>query len=317
MRTSVYVTERWRVIVSLLVTLLGLAACQDLPEEQKLFVPEFDAQRAYALLQKQVDFGPRVPGTPAHAQCLQFLEDSLKAYADGVQRQSFDYTIHKTGETVRLTNLISSFGAAPGPRILLAAHWDSRPWADQDPDTANHNRPIPGANDGASGVAVLLEIARILKQNPPPVGVDIVLFDGEDLGSEGYPDTYAAGAKYFAQNKSVNYAPYLGILLDMIGDRDLQIYKEVNSVRYAPAVVDLVWNYAARLGIANFYNTARHEVTDDHLPLLKVGIPIIDLIDFDYPYWHTMHDTPDKCSPESLEKVGRVVLAVIYNPPAL
>ncbi|MDQ7051613.1 MAG: M28 family peptidase [candidate division KSB1 bacterium] len=198
----------------------------------------------------------------------------------------------------------------------MAAHWDSRPWADQDPDSANHNKPVPGANDGASGVAVLLEIARVLKQNPPPVGVDIVLFDGEDLGSEGYPDTYAAGAQYFAQKKSVHYAPYLGILLDMIGDRELQIYREANSVRYAPAVVDLVWNYAARLGISNFYNPVRHEVFDDHVPLLNVGIPCIDLIDFDYPYWHTVHDTPDKCSPESLEKVGRVVLAVIYNPPA-
>ncbi len=311
------VLNRWYGSVLLLAVGIGLTACQDRPQERELMVPDFDAQRAYRLLQKQVEFGPRVPGTPAHEQCLQFLEDSLKAFADVVKRQSFDYTIHKTGETVRLTNLISSFGTEPGPRILLAAHWDSRPWADQDPDTANHNKPIPGANDGASGVAVLLEIARVLKNHPPPVGVDIVFFDGEDLGSEGYPDTYAAGAQYFAKNKSVHYSPFLGILLDMIGDRDLQIYREVNSVRYAPAVVDLVWNYAARLGISSFYPESRHEVMDDHVPLLRVGIPCINIIDFDYPYWHTLQDTPDKCSAESLAEVGRVVLAVIYNPPAL
>ncbi len=305
---------RWGLVAAGL-SLISLWGCNDQPKQQKLVVPDFNAQRAFALLEKQVAFGPRVPGTRAHAQCLQFLEDSLKAFADAVQRQNFTYTVHRTGEEVKLTNLIASFGTKPGPRILLAAHWDSRPWADQDPDSSNHNKPIPGANDGASGVAVLLEVARVLKTNPPPVGVDIALFDGEDLGSEGFPDTYSAGAKYFARNKSANYVPFLGILLDMVGDRDLQIYKEINSVRYAPAVVDFVWNYAARLGIGSFVHQQRHEITDDHLPLLEVGIPCIDLIDFDYPYWHTVQDTPDKCSPQSLRDVGRVVLAVVYNPP--
>ncbi len=293
---------------------LLLWSCKDEPLPP-LQIPPFDAERAYRLLEQQVAFGPRVPGTEAHARCLQFLEDSMKVYADRVQRQSFDYTIDRTGETVRLTNLISSFGLEAGPRILLAAHWDSRPWADRDPDSTNRKLPIPGANDGASGVAVLLEIARILKQHPPPVGVDIVFFDGEDLGTEGYSETYAAGARYFARKKDVRYNPFIGILLDMVGDSDLQIYKEINSVRYAPAVVDLVWSYAARLGIDVFINEPRHEVADDHVPLLQAGIPCIDIIDFDYPYWHTVHDTPDKCSPASLEKVGKVVLAVVYNPP--
>ncbi|RMD98175.1 MAG: M28 family peptidase [Calditrichaeota bacterium] len=303
-------------IFSVLLILLGgmLFSCQKKPAAP-LRVPDFDAGYAYRMLVKQVEFGPRVPGTRPHELCLQFLEDSLKKYADKVVRQSFDYTVQKTGQTVRLTNLIGSFGLKPGPRVLLAAHWDSRPWADQDPDSANRNKPIPAANDGASGVAVLLEIARILKATPPAIGVDIVFFDGEDLGSSGYPETYAAGSQYFAKHKDIHYNPFLGILLDMVGDKDLRIYKEVNSVRYAPAVVDVVWNYAARLNISSFINETRHEISDDHVPLLKAGIPCIDLIDFDYPYWHTLEDTPDKCSPQSLEKVGKVVLAVVYNPP--
>lgn len=302
-------------IIYILPFFLLLLSCQEKPLPP-LRVPAFDAARAFKDLEAQVAFGPRVPGSPAHANCLQFMEDTLKAYASSVRRQKFMHTIAKTGEQVELTNLISSFGMKRGRRILLAAHWDSRPWADQDPDTTNHSKPVPGANDGASGVAVLLEVARVLKREAPPVGVDIVFFDGEDLGTSGYSDTYANGARYFAAKKNVRYAPYLGILLDMVGDRQLTLYKEAYSNRLAPAVVDVVWSYANRLGIDAFKNEVRHEVADDHVPLLDAGIPCIDIIDFDYPYWHTLQDIPENCSPASLEKVGKVVLAVVYNPPS-
>lgn len=299
-----------RLIFYLLVLNFG---CADKPLPP-LKVPPFDAARAFADLEAQVEMGPRVPNTSPHEACLQYLQDTLATYANSIRLQKFTHLVQKTGERVALTNIISSFGPNSGPRILLAAHWDSRPWADQDPDSANHLKPVPGANDGASGVAVLLEVGRILKKLPPPVGVDIVLFDGEDLGTSGAAQTYASGSRYFAQNKNLKYAPYLGILLDMIGDRDLTVYKEAISDRMAPGVVDLVWSYAGRLGLSEFKAEVRHEVADDHVPLLEVGIPCIDLIDFDYPYWHTVDDLPDKCSPASLEKIGRLVLAVIYNP---
>lgn len=275
--------------------------------------PPFDSANAYELLVRQCAFGPRVPGTAAHDSCLGFLESHLKQLAGNIARQSFAHTIEKTGQEVTLTNLIASFNLPASDRVLLCAHWDSRPWADQDADTSNHRRPIPGANDGASGVAVLLEISRVLKATPPPVGVDVVLFDGEDIGAAGRSATFAAGSRYFASQKDARYNPRYGILLDMVGDRDLNLYKEGNSVRYAPEVVNRVWDVARRLGIAEFQFEQRYDVADDHVPLLNAGIPCIDLIDFDYPHWHTVEDTPDKCSPESLEKVGRVVLAAIYN----
>jgi hypothetical protein len=283
-------------------------------KQSPLQVPVFDGARAYDLLVKQYNFGPRVPDTPAHTACREFLVNELQAHADRVVEQSFEHYNEGMKKTVRLTNIVASFGMAAGQRILLGAHWDSRPWADQDPDPSNHTQPVPGANDGASGVAVLLEIARVLKATPPPVGVDIVLFDGEDAGLRGQNETYLAGSRYFARNKDVRYNPMMGILLDMVGDADLQLYKEGHSMRYASGVVDRVWSLAARLDVHEFVASEKHEVIDDHLPLLEAGIPMIDIIDFDYPYWHTVADTPDKCSAQSLEKVGRVVLAAVYNP---
>ncbi len=278
-----------------------------------LNTPPFDAAYAFEMLKQQCAFGPRTPGTAAHDSCLNFLESQLKQSAASVVRQTFSHTIDKTRQEVVLTNLIASFNLAAVDRVLLCAHWDTRPWADQDPDTANHDKPIVGANDGASGVAVLLEIARTLQATPPPAGVDLVLFDGEDLGTAGSSETYATGARYFASQKDSRYNPRYGILLDMVGDRNLNLYKEGNSVRYSADVVNRVWGLAQRLGISEFISEQRYEVADDHVPLLNAGIPCIDLIDFDYPHWHTLADTPDKCSPESLEKVGRVLLAAVYN----
>jgi len=298
--------------IFLLLLPLLFSACAKKP--QPLTLLPFNGQSAYALLVKQCDFGPRVPDTPAHDSCRVFLGEELKKYADQVAEQTFDEYLPGLQKTVKLTNIIASFDLKATQRILLCAHWDSRPWADQDSDTSKHRRPILGANDGASGVAVLLEIAKTLKSSPPPVGVDIILFDGEDAGLSGQNDTYLAGSRYFARTKDARFNPMMGILLDMVGGANLQLYKEVNSVNYAGAVVDRVWNLAARLGVTEFIPTPKHQVTDDHIPLLNVGIPVIDIIDFDYAYWHTAGDTPDKCSAASLEKVGRVVLAAVYNP---
>jgi len=306
--------SRYQHFFCFITLLIFLSACGKKPQPSLTILP-FNGASAYELLVKQCDFGPRVPATPAHDQCREFLAAGLKQYADQVAEQAFEEYLAGLKKNVKLTNIIASFNLAATQRVLLCAHWDSRPWADQDPDTSRRRQPILGANDGASGVAILLEVAKTLKRTPPPVGVDIIFFDGEDAGLSGQNDTYLAGSRYFARNKDVRFNPIMGILLDMVGGANLQIYKEIHSVNYAGAVVDRVWNLAAQLGVAEFIPSAKHEVIDDHIPLLNAGIPVVDVIDFDYAYWHTTGDTPDKCSAQSLEKVGRVVLAAVYNPP--
>jgi hypothetical protein len=204
---------------------LLFSACDKAPH-QSLQVLPFNGQAAYELLVKQCDFGPRVPDTPAHDQCRQLLVTELQKYADRVAEQKFEEHLAALNKTIQLTNIIASFDMAAKQRILLCAHWDSRPWADQDSDSSKRRQPVPGANDGASGVAILLEVAKVLKSTPPPVGVDIILFDGEDAGISGQSDTYLAGSRYFARNKEVRYNPTMAILLDMVGGANLQLYKE-------------------------------------------------------------------------------------------
>ena len=275
-------------------------------------VPEFDGERAFEYLKKQCAFGPRHPGSQGHRECLTYMVGELRGSADVVTKQPFRLIDPKSGQTHPVNNVIASFGDQ-GNRILLCAHWDTRPWADSDPDPANWNTPIIGANDGASGVAVLLELANILKQHPPPRGVDIVLFDGEDSGLQGRDETWCQGSRYFAQNKRPGYFPEYAILLDFVGDRDLHFPVEANSMRYAPDLVDRVWSKAEALGLPAFDRSIGFEMIDDHLELLKVGIPAIDIIDFDYPYYHTLEDTEDKCSPESLEIIGTLLVHLIYE----
>jgi len=276
-------------------------------------VPEFDENSAYNYLLKQCDFGPRNPGSEGHEKCLHFLTSELRKYADNVKEQKFRYPLRKGEEPVTMTNVIANFNSRNPDRILLFAHWDTRPWADMDPDPAKHDTPIIGANDGASGVAILLEIARLIHMKAPPYGIDILLVDGEDYGSYGDNDSWAIGSREFARNKSPNYRPRYGILLDLVGDRNLEIYIERFSYRYAPHIVDKIWARAEELGVVEFIPEPKFEVMDDHVRLMEAGIPCVDIIDFDYEYWHTVEDTPDKCSAGSLGKVGRVVTSVIYE----
>lgn len=274
--------------------------------------PEFDGQRAFSYLLELCQFGPRYPGSAGHQKAKKYLLDKLSFYANLVKTQDFVYSDEEKKIRLELTNIIASFYPEKKDRVILCAHWDTRPVADQDPDTNLRSKPILGANDGASGVAVLLEIARIISQRKPKWGVDMVIFDGEDGGSEGDLNDFCLGSKHFAQNKG-DYQPKFGILLDMVGDKDLTIYKEGYSTRYANEIVDLVWAGAKSLGLSCFRDSIKHFVYDDHVPLLSAGIPCIDLIDFDYPYWHTTRDTPDKCSPESMQKIGELLLEVLYH----
>ena len=291
------------------------------PPEQKIVqsqpqVPTFDEQRAFSYLTAQTDFGPRNPGSAGHEQCLEYLATEMKKSADVVNLQHFTHTGYD-GTAIKMTNIIASFNVQSTTRILLLAHWDTRPRADQDKNPKKQNRPILGANDGASGVAVLLEIARHLKETPPSVGIDILFDDGEDYGKESDLDNYFLGARYFATHLPTGYRPAFGILLDMVGDKDLEIDREQNSVVAARDIVDLVWSTARALGVTQFSNLDQY-VTDDHIPLNEAGIKTIDIIDLHYPdisnrYWHTTEDTPDKCSPESLGAVGKVLMYVVYN----
>ena len=268
----------------------------------------FDPQRAYRDLVRQCDFGPRVPGTEAHAKCAQWLADQLRADADEVALQQF--TSRVRGKPLPLTNIVATFNPKGKRHLLFCAHWDSRPTADRDPDPAKRAAPIAGANDGASGVAVLLELARALKAHPPRQRVTIVLFDGEDYGP-GVEEMFL-GSRFFAEHYS-GPSPAWAVLVDMIGDRELRIAQEQFSLNKAPEVVHRLWAAAAGAGSPAFVRQPGPAVLDDHLPLLQRGIPCIVLIDLDYPYWHTLQDTPDKCSPESLSQVGRTLLRAIAD----
>jgi glutaminyl-peptide cyclotransferase len=294
-------------IFACIILSLNLVGCQGRPE-----IPAFDSKIAYDLLKKQCEFGPRTPNSEAHEQCEKYLFDWLAETTAICRTQKFVYCDSAMGDTLRLTNIIASFNPKNKQRLLLAAHWDCRPWADQEADSTLHNKPILGANDGASGVAILLTIARLLQQNSPPIGIDIVLFDGEDYGSDKFPERWLLGSKYFVKNLG-GYKPIGVILLDMVGDSDLRIYRENYSQINARWLNDLFWKAAEIEKASHFSPEVKHTILDDHIPFLQAGIPAIDIIDMDYQYWHTLKDTPDKCSPGSLEEVGRVVLRIIYD----
>jgi glutaminyl-peptide cyclotransferase len=279
--------------------------------------PDFSGKEAFDYLIAQTDFGPRNPGSSGHRACLDYLVGELEHFADAVNHQEFTHTGSR-GEQISLTNIIASFNLPATNRVMLCAHWDTRPWADQDKDPKKREKPIIGANDGASGVAVLLQLAKLMKQSRPPIGVDILLFDGEDLGQKNDLTNFALGSKYFAAHRSPRFNPQYGILLDMIGDEQLEIPKEPNSLRYAPEVVQYVWTTAENLGLNEFTDDTSADIYDDHIPLNEAGIKTIDLIDFNYPdhsnrYWHTSEDTPNKCSPSSLQVVGTLLVHLIYN----
>ncbi len=312
---------RWQRVLVLMLAMAMLAfavgaGCSERTPRAAEPAVVFDAARAWADLETQVAMGFRVPGTPTHREVRDWLADQLRATGATVMLQPFSHELG--GSTVQMWNIIAEIpghGPAPRERVLLAAHWDTRPTADKDPDPAKRDQPIPGANDGASGVAVLLEIARQLQAHPISRDVQVVLFDGEDYGP-GLEDMLL-GSAHYARNLP-EQKPDWGILLDMIGDTDLAIPREPYSEQHAKAVNDRVFAAARRLGylrtagMPGFVDApGAYMITDDHVPLNEVGIPTVDLIDFDYPYWHTLADTPAKCSRESLRIVGMVVLSAI------
>jgi len=275
----------------------------------------FEGKRAYAWLERQCEFGPRVPGTQAHDSCFAYLTAQLRLYAPVVETDTFYYDSPELHHQVKLMNVVAHFRPKLTQRVLFGAHWDSRPWADQDPVPAKRHMPVLGANDGASGVAVLLEMARLMAgRSQPGIGVDLVFFDGEDLGTQDNPSGFFRGSNRYVEQISNQKPPLFVVVLDMVGKKDLALHWEGNSRKMASNIVDLVWGEAKAQSVLSFRSDVRYTIYDDHIPFLTAGIPAVDLIDFDYPPWHTTHDTPDKCDPESLEGVGKVLMGLVTRP---
>jgi hypothetical protein len=273
----------------------------------------FSGTAAYGYAKTQVDFGPRVPGSPAAKLAGDWIIRQMRARADTVIVQSFTYTT-ADGKKLPLRNILARFRPELTERVLYLTHWDSRPVSESASTDAEKKMPVPGANDGASGVGMFIALGDVLKKTKPNVGVDLLFTDGEDYGEFGPPQVdVLIGAKYFATHlPSPGYKPLYGVLWDMIGDKDLRIPYEMNSFQQAPEVVSRVWQTAADLGHADvFVQESGGEITDDHIPLLNAGLRVIDVIDLTYPAHHTPQDTMDKISAKSLATVGDVATALV------
>ena len=270
----------------------------------------FDGEAALGYARAQMEFGPRIPGTEGHARMALWLDSLLRARADTVIVQAWDHVTAR-GDTLPLRNVLARFSPAVPERLLFLAHWDTRPAADG-PGSRDTTTPVPGANDGASGVAVLLGVADALQKLRPGVGVDLLFVDGEDYGVFQDSADVLIGSRYYAAHQPPGPRPLYAVLFDMVGDADLQIFQEGYSLLGAPEVVQLVWEVARDAGHgAVFQGSPRHTLTDDHMSLQRAGIRAIDVVDFDYPHWHTPDDTIDKVSARSLQVVGEVALGLV------
>lgn len=291
-------------------------------------VPNFNADSAYHYTDRQVAFGPRVPNTEAHTACGDFFVEKLQSFGAEVIEQKMDVTTYD-GKILKARNIIASYQKEKKNRVLLFAHWDTRPFADHDPDPSNHRKAIDGANDGAGACGILLEIARQTNIHPTEMGIDIIFFDAEDWGVPTFEDKYNStsgyclGSNYWAKNPHVNnYTARYGILLDMVSAPKALFFQEHYSRQYAPNIVKKVWDAAHSLGFGSrFIREPMGAIEDDHIHVIKHrNIPCIDIIDYDPnsekgfgDYWHTMEDNMSNISKQTMQMVGQTVLHVIYN----
>lgn len=290
--------------------------------------PDFNADSAYIYLQEQCDFGPRTMNSTAHDKCEKWIIKKFEQYGCKVTTQKATLNGYD-GTPLRSTNIMASYNPKATTRIMFCAHWDCRPWADNDPDSTNWHKPIVAANDAASGVGVMIELARILKGSGLELGVDFICFDAEDYGTpqwfegEDPGDTWALGAQYFANNLPEGYAPRYGILLDMVGGVGAKFYREGMSMQYAPAIVKKVWNAARQVGYGSYFpKDDGGMITDDHIPVNQTAnIPCIDVIPY-YPdcaqssfgpTWHTIADNMDNIDKNTLKAVGQTMVQVLFT----
>ncbi|RZK41452.1 MAG: M28 family peptidase [Pedobacter sp.] len=316
------------IIIACIISIF-LQACQSNPTENEekveltLVSPEFDADSAFSYVKDQVDFGPRIPSTPAHAKCAVYLEKKLKSFgAEVVVQQASVKTFD--GKTHQLKNIIATLNPKKTRRVLISAHWDTRPFSDKDPDGSNRNRTFDGANDGASGVAVILEIARQIQLKEPNVGVDFALWDIEDYGNANDPspegNTWCLGSQYWAKhNVFLGSKPIYGINLDMVGGDGAKFNMDEVSRKYASDILSKVWGIAQEIGYSSYFvNSNSGRLTDDHYWVNQTGIPCIDIIDYNdetnfYKNWHTQLDNIHHINRNTLKAVGQVVLETIYR----
>jgi len=332
-------TTKYIIIVSFLVLIIANACQQNTStkspevdskaEKASIAIPEFNADSAYSFVKAQTDFGPRAPGSTPHKECAEYLVQKLKSYTPHVTVQAFKSRAYNS-KVLSGKNIIASFLPEKRARIMLAAHWDSRPFADHDADTEKHNQPIDGANDGASGVGILLEVARLLQHTNPAIGVDIVFFDLEDYGppsdaqNEGSNEAWGLGSQYWSKNPhKPNYKARFVILLDMVGATGARFKQEGFSMHFAPDKVKKVWDIAHELGYQEYFlNEQGGYINDDHYFINEMAnIPAIDIIHLDsqssngsfFEHWHTSGDSIDKIDKNTLGVVGRVVVVVIFK----
>ncbi|NVO03108.1 MAG: M28 family peptidase [Bacteroidetes bacterium] len=291
-------------------------------------VPVFNGDSAYYFVKKQVGFGPRVTNSKENKKCADYIAGKLKEYTDDVSIQNGKMRAFD-GSILNLKNIIASFNPEKTDRIFLCSHWDSRPFSDQDPDKENHSKPILGANDGASGVGVLMEIARLLKISKPNIGVDLILFDAEDYGqpeNSTFPDmedSWCLGSQYWSNNPhKPNYNAKYGILLDMVGAENATFTMEGTSMFYASDFVRKVWDAGKRAGFENYFVAKEtKEIIDDHMYINRIKkIPTIDIIQYEpisqsnfYVNWHTQKDDMNGINKNTLKAVGQTLLTVIFE----
>jgi hypothetical protein len=322
-------------ILVIFALILCFTSCKEATEETtitqidytKVEIPTFNADSAYSYVKAQCDFGPRTPKSKASQLCGDYLIDFMKQYADTVYVQNFSSPLWD-GTSVEGRNIIASFNPEALDRVVLAAHWDSRLWADEDPNEENHKKAIDGANDGASGVGVLMEIARVFRQKQNTQGVDIIFFDLEDQGTPSWAESdvedqsdWCLGSQYWSKTPHYPfYTANYGILLDMVGYKNLRFTKEGLSMHYAASIMNKVWDIASAKGYSNiFINENTYPIMDDHHWVnLNARIPMIDIVQNDptcsfFPFWHTVQDNMENISKESLRIVGEVCLITIFS----
>lgn len=322
-------------IFIIFVLILGFTSCKKSetepkitqPDYTKVEIPTFNADSAYHYVKTQCDFGPRTPMSKASQLCGDYLINFMKQYADTVYVQTFSSKLWD-GTNVEGRNIIASFNPQASERVVLAAHWDSRLWADEDTNEENHKKAIDGANDGASGVGVLMEIARVFRQKENSQGIDIVFFDLEDQGTPSWAESdvedqsdWCLGSQHWSKTPHYPfYTANYGILLDMVGYKNLRFTKEGLSMHYAASIMNKVWDIAAAKGYSNiFINEKTYPIMDDHHWVnMYAKIPMIDIVQNDptcsfFPFWHTMQDNMENISKESLKIVGDVCLTTIFS----
>ena len=303
---------RWCFKSLALVVIISLSAClaERVPPPTK--PPRFNQEQAYTRLLEICALGPRNNASEGKGAAEKLIQRVLSETGAEVSLHRFEHTASGASDASKFTNIIARIKPDEKRRVMIGTHYDTRAWADRDPREDQRNTPILGANDGGSGVAVLLELATAWKDDPPPVGVDLIFFDGEDFGRGQIWDDYFLGSKAWVRDHP-DYRPDWGVVVDMVGDASLTINQEKTSLTLAPDIVSKLWSAAQRVQSNAFTNRRGGQIIDDHTAFLEKGIPVILLIDFDYRWFHTTEDKPDKCSAASLGQVGRVVMEAVES----